>query len=83
MLAGLHPRMRGRSLVKREAAVDDGLQAPALNVRPDGPAISSATIVLNSTDRERSVEPVSVSRRRMMSKIGTSAVAPCWTAIET
>jgi hypothetical protein len=46
-------------------------------------AISSATMVLNRTSRGRSVEPVRVNRRRMMSAIWISALAPRWKAIET
>ena len=75
MLAG-SPSAHGRRPPRRAGRC---CRSPASAVRPrhrarPSRAISSATIVLNSTERGRSVEPVRVSRRRMMSKIGISAL---------
>ena len=41
------------------------------------------TAPLKPRSRGRSVEPVSVSRRRMMLRMSTSAWVPCWVAMET
>ena len=60
-----------------------GFSLPASTCGQTARESSSATSDLNSAERGRSVEPVSVSRRCMILAMLISATAPRWTAIET
>ena len=81
MFARFHAGMRVGGLLQRKDLVDDRLQSIAFDIGPHGLGDFVRTIVLNSTDRgPEASNRSSVSRRRMMSGIGTSA---CRSALES
>jgi len=83
VLRALHQAVRLGRLIEREGLVDGGLDFPCLDERPDLLAQPAREVALELDGRGRSVEPVTVRRRRMSSLMSSSVFGPRRKAMKT